>query len=105
MVGDFKIPGFDVLLQSGVLGSLVVILMIAVWRLFVIYQRSQEQRIVELLAFKSVIEGSTQSLKDLTGLAREIMVRQGTIHDLTKIVQSNSQKIDALQDRPPPRRR
>lgn len=61
---------FDVLLQSGLLGAMIVVLLWVVYKLFYLYVALQEKRISELNEFKKTIDDNTKAIRDLTETER-----------------------------------
>lgn len=61
---------FDVFLQSGLLGAMIVILMWVVYKLFHLYVTLQEKRVGELNEFKKTVDDNTKAIRDLTEAER-----------------------------------
>jgi len=60
----------DIFLQNGLLGAVIVLLLLAVYKLFNLYISLQERRITELNEFKKIIEDNTRAIRDLTDTER-----------------------------------
>jgi hypothetical protein len=65
---------FDALIESGVLGALLVIAIFAIIALFYILLKLMEKRVVEASKWQEVISANTQALKEMTDVERQRMM-------------------------------